>query len=357
MRLFFYQDLHHWIARMYLRPDIEDYLDKAPLQSRSGQLEDIWDGTILRDFLGPDGLPFMQKPPEEGRLVFGLNMDGFHPHGSREAGKKTTICGIYLICFNLPPEIRFKMENIFLLGIVPGPHEPSTHEVNHLLRLLVDDLLVLWNTGIFISRTSRHPLGRLIRGALVPVICDLPAAQRVAGLGGHASGHFCSECLQTLDDICDLNREGWIPRSYADHMIYAERWKNAQTEADRNNVFREYGAKWSELLRLSYWDPTRYVVIDSMHGFYLHLFLRHVRDVWRMDVKFDNGDGFPDINVGKKDLENARQILQCGKMGELKTLPRDHLQALCHQLGLHYGGRKGVLIKLLLIHVSIFQTF
>ena len=170
-RLFFYQDLHHWIARMYSRPDIEDYLDKAPIQSRSGQLEDIWDGTVLQDFLGPDGLPFMEKPPEEGRLVFGLNMDGFHPHGSREAGKKTTICGIYLVCFNLPPEIWFKMENIFLLGIVPGPHEPSTHEVNHLLWLLVDDLLVLWNPGIFISQTSRHPLGRLVQGALVPVIC------------------------------------------------------------------------------------------------------------------------------------------------------------------------------------------
>jgi hypothetical protein len=341
---------------MYSRPDIEDYLDKAPIQSRSGRLEDIWDGTILQDFLGPDGLPFMQKPPEEGRLVFGLNMDGFHPHGSREAGKKTTICGIYLVCFNLPPEIRFKMENIFLLGIVPGPHEPSTHEVNHLLRLLVDNLLVLWNPGIFISRTSKHPLGRLIRGALVPVICDLPAARRVAGLGGHASGHFCSECLLKLEDINDLNREAWIPRSYADHVIYAEKWKNAQTEADRNDVFSKYGAKWSELLRLSYWDPTRYVVIDSMHGFYLRLFLRHVRDVWGMSIKFDDGDGFPDVNidVSEQDLEKARQILQRGKMGELKALPRDHLQALCRELGLHYGGRKGALIKLLLVYVSIF---
>ena len=65
---------------MYLHPNIEDYFDKAPMQSRSGQLEDIWDCTILQDILGPDELFFMQKPPEEGQLVFGLNMDGFHPH-------------------------------------------------------------------------------------------------------------------------------------------------------------------------------------------------------------------------------------------------------------------------------------
>jgi hypothetical protein len=317
--LFFYQDLHHWIVRMYSRPDIEQHLDKGPIQGISGQMEDIWDGSILRNFLGPDGLPFMQKPPDEGRLVFGLNMDGFHPHGSQEVGKKTTICGIYLVCFNLPPEIRFKMENIFLLGVVPGPHEPSTHEVNHILRPLVNDLLILWETGIFLSRTCGRPLGRLVRGALIPVICDLPAARRVAGLGGHSSGYFCSECLQKLEDINNLSRETWTPRSYTDHVCHAEKWKNVETGADRENVFCEYGAKWSELLRLQYWDPTRFVVIVSMHGFYLRIFLQHVRDVWGMDIRLDDGDGFPDLNVGEQGVEQARRILQCFSVASGKS--------------------------------------
>ena len=76
-------------------------------------------------------------------------------------------------------------------------------------------------------------------------------------------------------------------------------------EADRNDVFSEYGAKWSELVQLSYWDPTQYVVIDSMHGFYLCLFLQHMCDVWGMNIKLDDGDGFPDMNVSGQDLENA----------------------------------------------------
>ncbi len=140
------------------------------------------------------------------------------------------------------------MENIFLLGVVPGPQEPSTHEVNHLLRFLVDDLLILWETGILLTRTSKHPLGRLVRGALIPVICNLPGARRVAGLGRHSSSHFCSECLQTLEEINNLDRKSWTPQSYMDHIRYAEKWKNATTEAERKNVFHEYGAKWSELL-------------------------------------------------------------------------------------------------------------
>ena len=351
-RQFFYQDLHHWLARMYSQPDIEDYLDKIPTGATTGKMEDIWDGTVLRDFTGPDRLPFMQKQESEGRLVFGLNMDGFHPHGSREAGKRTSICGIYLVCFNLPPALRFKMENVFLLGIVPGPQEPSTHEVNHLLRPLVDDLLLLWNSGIYLSRTARYPFGRLVRAALIPVICDLPAARRVAGLGGHSSGHFCSECLLKLDDINNLECHTWPRRDYQSHIQHAQKWKDAATESDRTLEFRKYGAKWSELLRLPYWDPTKFVVIDSMHGFYLRLYLRHVRDVWGMNVKLEDGDGFPDLNLSEGDLSKAHSVLQSGKREELKELPRPHLQYLCRDLGLHYGGRKSTLINLLMSYVS-----
>ena len=141
-----------------------------------------------------------------------------------------------------------------------------------------------------------------------------------------------------------------------DHIFHAERWKNAKTETERTEFFREYGAKWSELLRLQYWDPTLFVVIDSMHRFYLHIFLRHVRDVWGMDIKLDDGEGFQDLNVGEPDVEQARHILQCGQQKELEALPRNHLQSLCRELGLHYGGRKKTLIKLLLTYVTAFQA-
>lgn len=43
----------------------------------------------------------------------------------------------------------------------------------------------------------------------------------------------------------------------------------------------------------------------------------------------------------KQDLERARQILRCGKQKELEALPRDHLQSLCRELGLHLAEGKG----------------
>ncbi|KAK0430345.1 hypothetical protein EV421DRAFT_1721631, partial [Armillaria borealis] len=49
---FLYQDLQQWIGWMYARPDIERLLDRYPSQCSgdSGVMEDIWDGTILREF-------------------------------------------------------------------------------------------------------------------------------------------------------------------------------------------------------------------------------------------------------------------------------------------------------------------
>ena len=45
---------------------------------------------------------------------------------------------------NLPREISFLPENVILIGIIQGPHEPSKN-INSFLRPLVDDLHDLWN--------------------------------------------------------------------------------------------------------------------------------------------------------------------------------------------------------------------
>lgn len=356
-RQFVYQDLQHWIARMYARTEIENAIDDLKVKYHQGKdepLRDIWDGSVLQELIGPDNRPFMEKPASEGRLVFGLNMDGFNPYGNKEAGKHASICGMYLVCLNLPIHLRYRMENIFLLGIVPGPHEPSTHEVNHLLRPLVEDLLDLWVNGIFLTQTSKFPFGRRIRCALIPIISDLPAARRVAGLGGHSASYFCSECLLRLEDINNLDINSWTFRTYQEHCSHAVAWRDAPTQAERTRIFCEYGSKWSELLRLPYWDPTKYVVIDSMHGFYLRMFQRHVRDVWGMNVKFDDGEiRTPDIDIDLDAKSRARHILQYGSLTKLQDLSRKEMQYLCHENGYHYGGHKQYLVKFLIKHVSL----
>ncbi|KAF8225965.1 hypothetical protein L208DRAFT_1105429, partial [Tricholoma matsutake] len=65
-------------------------------------------------------------PGNESRLIFSLNMN-------KQGGKKVLTGGIYIVCLNLPPAIRYNMENMFLVGIIPGPHEPSLYQINYIV--------------------------------------------------------------------------------------------------------------------------------------------------------------------------------------------------------------------------------
>ena len=49
---------------------------------------------------------------------------------------------VTMACSNIPPSIRYFPENIFLVGIIPGPHEPTEEIVNHYLSQLVEDLTI-----------------------------------------------------------------------------------------------------------------------------------------------------------------------------------------------------------------------
>ena len=73
---------------------------------------------------------------------------------------------IYAVIINLPRAIRFKHENVIIVGIIPGPSEPSLH-LNSYLRPLVDDLLNLWRVGV-------HVHSKVVKAALLCVACDLP---------------------------------------------------------------------------------------------------------------------------------------------------------------------------------------
>ena len=76
-------------------------------------------------------------------MVF-LNIDWFQPftHLSDSAG------AIYLSIQNVPHSIGYKMENIALVGIIPGPNEPSP-TINPFLSHLGNDLKTFGMVLIF----------------------------------------------------------------------------------------------------------------------------------------------------------------------------------------------------------------
>ena len=115
-----------------------------------------------------------------------LNVDWFQPFENFAY----SVGVIYLVILNLPHTTRYKRENIILVGVIPGPSEPSLN-INTYLEPLVDELLKLWR-GVQIEMPNSNNL--LVRGALVAVSCDLPAGRKVCGFLSHSASLGCSRC-------------------------------------------------------------------------------------------------------------------------------------------------------------------
>ncbi|KZV96469.1 hypothetical protein EXIGLDRAFT_595926, partial [Exidia glandulosa HHB12029] len=184
---------------------------------------------------------------------------------------------ISLVCLNLPPEIRYAPENIFLVGVIPGPKESV---IQPYLAPLVDELLDLHKGRHFLS--SSEVKGRLVQAFLVPVVCDMQAARKVIGFVPPVAKLACPYCKCKYEDMS--NRD--VINGHVERRSKQE-WKEqaqAYQDAAGNSTLRvelrkENGVKWSELLRLPYWDPTRFAVVDAMHNLLLGLIQHHVRKI------------------------------------------------------------------------------
>lgn len=226
----------------------EDWRGHTP-SVPNGTYTDIYVGQVWKDFHYIGGSPFLARP---GNLCLMLNIDWFNPYDETQY----SVGAIYLVVQNLPRSLRFKLENIILIGLMPGPTEPSL-TVNTYLEPLIDDFCKLYH-GIEVC----HPhtaCGKVkIRVALSGVVCDLPATRKVCGFLGVNANKGCSKCLHKLatpsfgskPDYSGYNCSTWEPRTCSHHYSKCIEAKNSKTATERSRIEKKNGAHYSELLRL-----------------------------------------------------------------------------------------------------------
>ncbi|KIJ11067.1 hypothetical protein PAXINDRAFT_85071, partial [Paxillus involutus ATCC 200175] len=167
-------------------------------------------------------------------------------------------------------------------GIVLGPNEPHGDQLNHFLNPLINDMVGSWERGVHFNRTALHPAGRVVRSAVVCVVCDLLAAQKAAQLSGPRSHFYCSICncsdLKTLRRT-DFNSDCWKLQDKDTLQCQAEEYKNADSAVEQEKLFTKNGVCWLPLWRLPYWDPAHQLVIDAMHCILKDITGFHVCDV------------------------------------------------------------------------------
>ncbi len=143
-----------------------------------------------------------------------------------------------------------------------------------------------------------YPNGRSVRGALVPIVADLPAVRQATGHSSHSSTYMCSFCWLPRAETNALDSSLWRRKSADEHRCLAAVWNDATTVTGRKKLYKENGVRYSEFLRLPYWNPVDYVCIDSMHLFYLGNLHSHCRGVWGFDQTIaDEDDSLPPVAI------------------------------------------------------------
>lgn len=269
--------LYPYMTYCYLNLDVSlqlllnspNFLNNCELwrQRKPGtdMLSDIYDGKVWQDFLTVNGHGFLSEPNNYALM---LNLDFFQPfkHVQYSLG------AIYLTVLNLPRGSRNKLENVILVGLIPGPHEPG-HDLNSYLQPLVGDLLKFWN-GVELN-IRQYGCQKIVKCALLCVSCDLPAGRKVCGFLGHGAHLGCSRCFKKFSggvgsmDFSGFDRENWILRSGPQHKESALKTLSENTQTKRDEAESSSGSRYSVLLDLPYFDAPRMLVIDPMHNLFL----------------------------------------------------------------------------------------
>ncbi|PKB92766.1 hypothetical protein RhiirA5_487941, partial [Rhizophagus irregularis] len=133
-------------------------------------------------------------------------------------------------------------------GILPGPKEVSLHKVNHYLAPIVNELETLW-AGLTLNRTYECENGKRVRGALILVSCDIPAARKICGhVSALVSCHRCEKKANYENgqhNFAGMDDVGYSARDLNEHRQNALGWRRCNSDAARKRFVKETGVRWS----------------------------------------------------------------------------------------------------------------
>src|ERR1051325_8798838 len=270
------------LATLYLQPGFESSLRHwANRSAFNSILTDIYDREIWKSFKDTNGENFFRSETADSNIGLMINLDWFQPY----EGSIHSTGVIYAAICNLPRDIRFKRENLLILGLLPGPNEVSLHKINHYLAPIVNELESLW-AGLTLNKTYESQEGKKVRAALILVSCDIPAARKICGhISALVSCHRCKKKANyenhqhNFAGMEDMD-EWFVTRDSAQHRQDAIGWRRCNSKAARERFVKQSDVRWSELLRLSYFDPIRFITIDPMHCLFLGIAKWIVKRLW-----------------------------------------------------------------------------
>ena len=216
-----------------------------------------------------------------GNLLLSLNTDWFQPFSRT----KYSVGVLYLVVLNLPRDQRYKMENVILCGIIPGPKEPKL-TMNSYIGPLVKELNNAYRGW---KIPTKHEIFKTVyvRLCIGSVVCDIPATRKLCGFLGHTARLGCNKCLKEFPtesfgkkpDFSGYNRTDWEMRTKEKHKDACTELLKCKTKSAQESLEAENGMRYSVLIDLPLFDPISFVAIDPMHNILLGT-AKHVMSFW-----------------------------------------------------------------------------
>ena len=247
-------------------------------------------------------------------MWIGFNHTPTHTH------TQTSVGVLYLTVLNLPRFLRYKLENVILVGIIPGPHEPKG-SINSFLQPLIDELLKLWDGMLLPVYTPTGINNELVRGALLCVSCDLPAAQKTCGFLGHSANLSCPKCLKISPggvgqkDYSRFDCSSWPKRDNTQHRRAVKKIQRCKTITAQKMETKKV-VDILVYLTFLILMPQGCLCIDPMHNLFLgtgkHMISLWIEEGWLTKRHFKTIQQFTDSLVLPSDVGRIPHKIESG---------------------------------------------
>src|SRR6266498_2519036 len=176
----------------------------------------------------------------------------------------------------------------------------------------------IWN-GIEISAAEK-----IIRLALICCSNDIPAARKLCGhISAPLSCHRCYKKANSngnklnfggFDDMDDW----FVERDLAEHRRNAEDWRLCKSQEERKRHVSSTFVRWTELLRLPYFNLIRHLIVDLMHCLFLRIAHWIIKKLWIENNKITKHD----LEKMEKRAKNIKLPTDLGRLPS-KVATRD----------------------------------
>ncbi|XP_028094798.1 uncharacterized protein LOC114294835 [Camellia sinensis] len=282
--------------------------------------------------------PKFASEPRNVRL--GLAADGFNPFKAMNVAHSSW--PVIVMPYNLPPWLCMKQPHMMMILLIDGPSSPGNN-IDVYLRLLVDELIELWENGVQTYDAETNQMFQL-HAVLLWTINDFPAYANLSGWS--TKGVLACPCcnirtrhryLKNGRKICYMGHRRWLNASHkfrkdAASFDGTSEFEPCPTRLSGANVLRQLGPKHQPTNRQKKtrkgkkkkdneedhnWRK-RSIFFELPH--WEHNLIRHNLDVMHIEKNMCDNVLWTILNVdGKgKDNLNARRDLQ--DMGIRKAL-------------------------------------